>query len=175
MYYKNLDTKKKKIRRFIRAYPTTTYKEIKKVLHIKLEKVYAGGIREAFSDARIGPPRNFKRMSKEEKKDIIINYIRKNQTVGGHKIRKDTKINFLSIFKNTEEAYNVAGIKYPRKDFVRLIKRQAETKRMKILQLLRENPLLSLDVIGKLTKCHPYSLFLNTKQIYEKAGIGSKN
>ena len=75
MYYKNLDTKKKKIRRFIRAYPTTTYKEIKKVLHIKLEKVYAGGIREAFSDARIGPPRNFKRMSKEEKKDIIIGVI----------------------------------------------------------------------------------------------------
>lgn len=169
--YKDEENRREVLINFIKNNPLTTHKEIRRCLHMKPERVYSGGMAEAFHEAGVSPPRTFKRMTKEEKKKIIIDYIRQNPLSGGHIIRKNTKINFLSIFKNTEDAFRSAGVKYPREDFVRLIKRKTDIKKSEIIKLIRENPLISLDKIGKLTKTHPYSLFKNTKEIYHLAGI----
>ena len=83
----------------------------------------------------------------EKKK--LFDYVRANPKVGGHIIRKATKINFLSIFNSTQELFEAAGIEYPRKEFRQLITREAGEKRKKILELLRGNPLMSLEEIGE--------------------------
>ena len=91
-FYVDLEKRKEIIRNFIRKNPQTTFKEIKEKLHTKIDKVYAGGMEEAFLDASISPPRTFKTKTKDEKRKIVINYIRKHPLIGGHKIRKNTRI-----------------------------------------------------------------------------------
>jgi len=169
--YFNLEERKEQVRKFIVAYPKTTSKEIKKKLHIKVERAYIRGMWEAFEDAGVPFPRNFKRTTVEEKKKKLFDYVRANPKVGGHIIRKATKINFLSIFNSTQELFEAAGIEYPRKEFRQLITREAGEKRKKILELLRGNPLMSLEEIGEITRTHPHSLFNNTKEMYGAAGI----
>ena len=61
MLYKELEEKRGKVRRFIKANPKTTAREIKKRLGIKVEKAYLEGMREAFENANIKSLRNFKR------------------------------------------------------------------------------------------------------------------
>ena len=151
--------------------PKATFKDIKKNLHTKVDNVYSGGMEEAYRDARIKSPRTFKRMNPDERRQIIIDYIKKNPTAGGQTIAKDTKINFLTVFKNTKEAFRAANVFYPRENFIELIKRSANERRQKIIKLVKENPLMSFGEIGKLTNTHPHSLFKNTKEIYNLAEL----
>ncbi|MEK6889044.1 MAG: hypothetical protein AABW80_02955 [Nanoarchaeota archaeon] len=140
-------------------------------LHIKINKLYLNGLSEAFKDAGIDAGRTLEFKTKEEKKRILRDYLVKNPNAGGHTIRKDTKINFLSIYKNTEEMFEDLSFPYPRKNFRMLRNREKEAKRKKIIEELRKNPLLGVDKIGKQLNTHPHSLFKNVKEIYELAGI----
>lgn len=167
MFYKDLESRKELVRNFIKNNPKTTHKEIKKKLYTKVDKVYEAGMAEAFKDAGVAPPRTFERKTKEEKCQILIDYVRKNPKAGGHTIRKDTKINFLTIFKDTEEMFDAAGVEYPRKEF----RNEIELKKKQIIEAVRNNPLISLDKIDKQLKTHSYSLFKNTKEIYNLAGM----
>ncbi len=169
--YHDLEKRKELVRNYIRNHPTATFRDIKRDLHTKVNKVYAGGLNEAYEDAEVAKPRTLKFKSKEERRRIIIEYLRKNPGVGGHIIKRDTKINFLAVFKDTEEMYLAAGVKYERKEFRLLIKREADKRREKIITLLKENPLESLYKIGKSVNAHPHSLFKNVKEIYQAAGI----
>ncbi|MBI2449881.1 DUF91 domain-containing protein [Candidatus Pacearchaeota archaeon] len=171
MFYKDLDFRKELVRNFIRNNPKATHKEIKKKLHTKVDKVYKGKMAEAFKDAGIQPPRTFERKTKDEKRLILIDYVRKNQKAGGHIIRKDTKINFFTLFKTTEEMFEAAGIYYPRKEFRDLRNKEIELKKKQIIEVVRNDPLLSIDKIGRQLKTHPYSLFKNAEEIYNLAEI----
>jgi len=163
----DLESKKDKIRNFIRENPKTTYKKIRKSLHLKVERIYYGGMAEAFKDAGIAPPREFKRKSKEEKRRIIIDYIRSHPKTGGHTIKKDTKINFQSIFKNTDEAFEAAGIKYPRIiDHRSIIDKKAE-----IINIVKNNPAITIIELAKETQTKPYNYFNCMEEIYKIAGI----
>lgn len=169
---RRLDFNKKKeiLLKFIKNHPDATYKSIRESTKLHPERVF-DSLEDAFKEAGINSPRTFKRMTKEEKRQIILNYIRKNPFVGGQTIKKDTKINFQTIFKDTKTAYNAAGIEYPREDYVQLLKRNANVRRAKIIELLRKNPLMSLSKIGNLARAHPHSLFANTKEMYRAARI----
>jgi hypothetical protein len=171
MLYKDLESKKEKITKYIRKNPDATYKEIRDKLHLKIERIYKGGMGEAFKDAGIKPPRNFIRKSREEKRNIIINYIRKNPRAGGHTIRRDTKINFSAIFNTTEEAFKAAHIKYNRK----IDKRTTKQKKKHITGLIKKNPLMSITEVTNKTKTKPYNFFKNIRSIYKEAGIRSIN
>jgi predicted transcriptional regulator len=127
---------REKIIQFIKKNPKTTYREIRKKLKLHPERIFKGGLKEAFDEAGVKHPRTFERRTKEEKKKIIIEYIRKHPEVGGHTIRKDTKIDFLTLFKNTRKAFEAAGIDYPRK----IDKRAREEKEKEIIRLVKENP-----------------------------------
>jgi len=170
-FYGDLEKRREVVREYINKNPRATFAEIKRDLHTKIDKVYEGGMEEAYRDARVNTPRTFKRMSKEEKKRIIIDYIRKNHLAGGHTIKKETKINFQEIFKNTKDAFKSAGVPYLREERRKLMNRSVSEKRQIIINLVRKNPLLRLDKIGKIAKTHPHSLFKNTKEIYKIAGI----
>lgn len=167
MLDKNLESRKKEVIEFVRKNPKTTYREIRKNFRIHLEKLFIGGMAEIFKDAGVEPPRTFKTKTKEEKRKIIINYIKKHPKAGGHIIRRDTKINFLSIFKSTKEAFEEAGIDYPRETD----KRVTEEKKKEILELIKNNPSMTITEIIEKVKVNPYNFFKNIKEIYKLAGI----
>lgn len=171
MTYKDSKARKEIVRKFIRNNPKTTYQEIKKTFGIKIERLYGGGMKEAFKDATVAPPRNFKRKTKEDNRKIIIDYIRKNPNASVHSIIKDVKINPSSIFKNIKEAFKEAQVVYPREKLLR----SNEEKRKEILDLVRNNPNITILEIIKKSKTKPYRLFKNLDNIFEEAKIEKRN
>ena len=162
---------KKQIREIIIEYikknPKTTHREIRKITGLHPERVFDDGLEEAFKLAGIKPPRTFKIKTKEEKRKIIIDYIKKNPLVGGQTIAKETKINPGNIFNGIKDAFKAAGVPYPRE----IDKRTKEEKRNQIIKIVRENSLISIDEITKKSRTQPYNLFKNMNEIYKKAGV----
>ena len=161
------DDNEKIIINFIKQNPKTTYKEIREKTKLHPERIFKKGLEQAFKKAKISLPRTFKIKTKNERKKIIINYIKKHPKSGGHIIAKETKINIANAFHNIEEAYREAGIKYPRI----IDKRTKKEKKEKIIKLVKENPLINIAELTKKTKTQPYHFFKNFEEIYREAGI----
>lgn len=166
--YKNIEFRKKIVRKFIRKNPKTTYREIKEKLHIKIEKLYKGSMTEAFKDAHVKSPRTFRKKTEEENRKIIIDFIRKNPKVGGQTISKKTGINVCNVFSSIQKAYKSAGITYPRRESYN---RTAEEKRKEIINLIQKNPLITTNEIIEKSRALPHKLFGNLGEIYKLAGI----
>lgn len=160
--------KKEKVIEFIKKHPKATYRKIREKIHIKVPDIFYGGMAEAFKEAKIRPPRTFLRKSKEEKKQILISYIRAHPKVGGHTIRKDTKINFFSIFNSTKEIFDAAEVDYPRKE---IYQTSPDEKRKMIIKSIKRNPLLTIPEISKKVNTNPYHLFKDIHEIYRAAGM----
>jgi len=174
MLYKNLDRRteyRNRMINFIRNNPQATHKDIRKKLGIHPERVFKKGMAEAFEDAGVKPPRTFKIKTKEEKRKIIIDYIKEHPGVGGHVMQKDTKINYLSVFSSIQEAYKLAEVKYPREETTALKKRKTSERKKEIIKLVRDNPLITISEIFLKTRSQPYHLFKNMKEIYAEAGV----
>lgn len=167
MFYKNANLKKELVREFIRNNPNTTYRTIKNNLGIKVERLYFTCMRGAYEDAGINPPNRLNIRSKEQKKKIIIDYIKSHPLAGGHTIRKDTKINFLSLFKTTKEAFVAANVKYPR-DIEKKIKIE---KKKEIVNLVKNNPLITHTEIMKIVHTKFYNHYRKMSEVYHLAGI----
>jgi len=159
MLYRDVEKRKKLVRNFICTTPQATYKDLRRI-GIKIDKVYQDGMEEAFKDAGVNPPRNFRIKTKEEKRNIVIAYIQKYPNARGQQIRKDTKIDFLSLFKNTKEAFEKAGIVYWK-----------EQKKNDLSSIIKLNPLISIEELSKKLKMNPYNYYKNIEEIYHKAGI----
>ncbi|MBS3144606.1 hypothetical protein J4208_03400 [Candidatus Woesearchaeota archaeon] len=165
--YTDVEQRKILVRSLIKDNPKATWQYIKQKTAIKIERVYIGGMGEAFRDAGVEPPRTFRRRSIEEKRAIIINYIQQHPTVGGQTIAKDVKIPVCGVFKTTKEAFDAAGVLYPRL----VDKRLQEEKKNKIIHYIKENPLATQPEIQKKFHTELYKLFKNMHDIYKKAGI----
>src|SRR3989344_1423816 len=163
---KNPDEKKIIIIAYIRNNPNATYRTIKKDTKLHLRR-YFSNIKEAFQIAEVTPPRTFKRKTPEEKKRIIIEYIKKNPKAGGQTIRKETKINFFTIFKSIEAAFKEAGIEYPRK----IDKRSKEEKKKELIAAIKNNPSITLNELTSKIRAKPYNFFKGMKEMYKKAGV----
>jgi len=162
---------KEKIIQFIKKNPNTTYREIREKTGLHSERFFKT-LEEGFKEAKVKSPRTFKRKTKEERQKIIIKFIKKNPKAGGHTISKETKISIDSAFKSMKEAYKKAGIKYPRQESY---DRSPNKKRKLIIKTIRENPYITIPELTKKTRTHPYRLFKNFNEIYEKAGIQKIN
>lgn len=173
--YSDVEQRKELLRNFIKSNPNTTHKEIIGKLKTKVERVYPGGMAQAFKDAGVNRPRNFKRMTKEEKRKIIIDYVMKNPTAGGQVIKKNTKINISSVFKNIKEVYSSANIHYPREKQRNLQIRSFEDRKNEIISLVKENPLITSNEIMDKTRVHLYRIFKNMGEVYQLAGINLTN
>ncbi len=154
---------------YIRKNPKTTTNEIKKNTKLHIERIFANGMGEAYKKAKVKFPRKFKRMNKEERRKIIIDFIKKNPKAGGHTIIQETKINVANAFKNIEEAYKEARIKYPRK----IDRRTKKNKIKEILSVVRENPQITIHELRIKTNTKPYNFFKDIEEIYSKAGVKS--
>lgn len=169
-FYKDFENRKEILKRFIKEHPNTTHKEIKEKLHMKVMKIYSGGLEEAFRDVGIEPPRTFKRTTLEERRKIIIDFIRKNPKAGGHIIKKATKINLATVFKNTEKMFKAANIYHNSKKNINLIGKKSERKKI-ILETIRKNPFMSLSELSKTLRMSTYHHFHDVKQLYKEAGV----
>ena len=167
----DLEKRREIIRNFLRKHPTTTVREITQKLRIKVNKTYEGGMEEAFLDAEIPKPRTIKFKTKEEKRKILVDYVRKNPKAGGHIIIKNTKINIFSVFNNTKEMFEAAGIPYHREELRLLMLRERGQKKKEIINIIRNNPYIGIEEVGRIVKTHPYSIFKDVKEMYRLAGV----
>lgn len=159
---------KQRLVEFIRNNPRTTYKEIREKIKLHPER-YFKSLKDGFLEAGIKPPRAYKIRTIEEKRKIIVDFIKKYPNVGSQVIKKQTKINICAVFKSIRDAYKEAGIKYPRGD---LYKTSPENKRKEIIKLVKENPYITLnEIIQKTGFTDIYRLFKNLDELYEKAGV----
>ncbi len=171
VFYKDLEKRKEIVIEYIKNNPTATFREIKEKLHIKINKVYAGGMDEAYEDAGVIKPRTLKFKTKEEKRNILIDYIRKNPKVGGQTIIKDTKINIFSVFNNTREMFKAASIPYHREELRLLMLREREQRKKEMINVIKNNPYMGIEEVGRIVKTHPYAIFKDVKEMYRLAGI----
>jgi len=168
MKKRNKGLNKKKILEFIKKNQKTTYREIREGTKLHPER-YFKSLKDAFLEAGIKPPRTYDIKTFEEKKKILIDFIKKNPDVGGQVIKRQTKINICAVFHNIKEAYEMAGIKYPREDSYKI---SSENKRKEVIKLIKENPYLTLNEIIQKTKfTNIYRLFRSLDELYEKAGL----
>ena len=160
---------KEKVIEFIKNNPAATYKEIRKNTKLHPERVFKGGMAEIYREANIQAPRNFERNTKEERKRLISNLIKKNPKISSFQITKELKINVSSAFRSIKEAYKLAGIKYPRDSSYRI---SPNKKRNEIIRLIKENPEITWAQLEKITKIRSiHRLFKNFEDIYKEAGI----
>lgn len=162
----SIEEKKKIIINYLRKNPKATYKDIRKTTKFHIDGVFKS-LKYAFEEAGVNPPRTFDIMDKEERKKTIADYIKENPFAGLIKIRKDLKTNLSNTFNNIQEAYQYAGVNYPRK----IDLRTNEEKKKQIINLVKENPLISLSEIIKQTSTNPYHFFKGMDEIYKIAGI----
>lgn len=165
-----MENRKKKIREFIIENPRATSKDIKEKLHIKIMKVYAGGMAEAFQDAGVSAPRTFKRKTFEEKKKILIDFVRANPNAGGHVIRKETKIDFLTVFKNTEQLFQAANVPYRKKNNL-LFKNRSQERKQVLIDAIRKNPFIGVNELMKSTRVSIYRHFGSVVDLYNEANV----
>jgi len=153
---------------FIKKNPKTTYNEIREKIKLHPERYFKKGLKEAFEKAKIPNPRNFKIKTKKEKQKIIIKFIKKNPKAGGQTISKQTKINISSVFKNIQEAYQLAKIEYPRNKSYKL---SANEKRKLLINEIKKNPEITIPELIKKTKAYPNKLFGKIENLYKQSGI----
>lgn len=167
MKKRSLEERKKLIVDFIKNNPHTTYKLMKEKLRLNPGRAFKS-LEEAYKLAGIKPKRNFKIKTPEEKRKIIINYIRKHPGAGGQIIKRDTKINISGNFKSIKEAYKKANVDYPREESY---KKPASEKKEELIKLVRKNPEITITELMKKIKTNPYRFFKNIKELYKKAGV----
>ena len=166
----SIEEKKRIVIDYLRKNPKATYKDIRKETKFHIDGLFKS-LKYAFEEAGINLPRTFDIMDKEERKRIIANYIKENPSAGLVRIRKDLKTNLSNTFNNIQEAYQYAGVNYPRKRNLELSQRSKNEKINQIISLVKENPLISLSEIIKQTSTNPYHFFKGMNEIYKIAGI----
>jgi hypothetical protein len=162
----SIEDKKKIIINYIKKNSNATYKDIRRETKLHTNRVFSG-LKEAYKLANIKAPRTFDFKTKAERKEIIAEYIRKHPKAGGQTIAKETKINVCNAFKGIKEAFKFAEVDYPRE----IDLRKEEEKKKQIINLIRENPLITIQEITEKVRVQPYHLFKNIKEIYKEAGI----
>jgi len=163
--------KRERIIDFLKKNPRATHRRLKEAGYTHIERLFKGGLKEAYQEAGVEPPRTFETKTKKEKREIIIEYIKKHPNAGGQDIKRDTKINFQILFKDILTAFRTANIFYPREEKVRLRKRSKKKKVSEIIKLVKKNPETTFEEIADKLKINPYKMFKNFNEIYKIAGM----
>ena len=101
--------------------------------------------------------------SLEEKRKIIIDYIKTNPKATHRDIKKKTKLHVSRAFKSLEEAFKLAGFNPPRTFKIKT----KEEKRKIIIDYIIKHPLIGGQTIAKETKINPGSVFKNIEEAFE--------
>ena len=164
--YKDLETKQKEIIDFIKKHRKTTTREIKRQTGIKVEKAFLGGIREAFRLAGVELPKHLLKKSSELSRKLAIDFIRKNPNATITEIQSELHINLSRLFGTIENAFRESGVPYENRKI-----HNYNLKKAEIIELVKNNPLLTERDIFEKTGSSVYSLFRNFKKLYKLCNI----
>src|SRR3989344_1308405 len=167
----NVEERKKEVIEFLKKNPRATHRQLKEAGFFHMERLFKGCLGGAYKEAGLKPPRTFEKKTRAERKAIIISYIKKHPNTGGQHIQKDTKINIKNAFNNTQEAFEAAGVPYPRKEFVFLLNRTRKEKQEAIIKLVKNNPETTFGDIAHKLQINPFRIFKNFDEIYQLAGM----
>ena len=163
----NLEEKKEVIKQYLRNHPHATCRDVRINTKLRIERIYSGGMKEAYLDASIPFSKPLLKRTKEEMKKQIIQYIRKNKNKATTtSIKKDLRIDIPKVFGKISFAFKAAGVKYTP------IERGVEKKK-KIIDYIKQNPLASSEEIRINFKVGLFKMFKNMEEIYHLAGIDS--
>lgn len=161
------EEKRNLIINYIKSHPNATHRELRSKLRFHIERVFSS-LKEAFEQAGLKPPRTFEKKTPEQKRKIVIDYIKKNPKAGGHIILRDTKINYQSVFKDIKDAFVAAGVEYPRE---KSYKESPKEKKKRIIKMINENPNLTTTELSREIKINPYRYFKSINGLYKEAGL----
>ena len=103
--------------------------------------------------------------SKEQLKEAVKNYIRRNPEVTVDNIECKFSVNVHRIFGGIKEAYDASGIKYPRP------KTERNVVRKQVIRLIRNDRLTTAEDIYRKTGVYVYKYFKNLADVYKIAGV----
>ncbi len=136
---------KKKLTVYLRKNPTATYIQIKTDTKIKIERLYSGGIKEAFKEANVPLHGYLLRRNKKQQKLDVLEFIKSNPGCTVVEIYSVCKVWPARIFGSIEKAYELAGEKYPKRTVPSTVNKEIrkrayafEDKVIKRLNLLGE-------------------------------------
>ncbi|MBU4070339.1 MAG: hypothetical protein KJ646_05125 [Nanoarchaeota archaeon] len=108
-----------------------------------------------------------KKYTLQEKRKIIIEFLKKNPKTTYKDIRLKTKLHPERIFTSLKEAFKEAKIKPPRNFDIKTKKE----KKIIIINYIKKNPKVGGHTIKKDTKINFQTIFKNTKEAFEASGV----
>ena len=128
--YKFPGLKRKILKDYIRKNPECTSIDIKKNTSIKVERLYKS-MKEAYKDAGVKLSKNLTKRDRKEQIKEVITYIGKNPGCTVNEITEATRVTIPRVFKSILKAYEMAGVKYPKREVTEGIKNPYVIKRCK--------------------------------------------
>ena len=163
---KTLEEKRKIISDYIKKNPLVGGHTIAEKTKINLGNVFKD-IREAYSFAKVPYPRKTDWRTKLEKRDEIIQLVRKNPLITVTEITREAKTQPYHFFKNIQEIYKEAGI-IPLKGR----KKWRLKKQQEVIEYIKKNPLATQREVNLSCKTHVQLTFeRGIFEAYERAGI----
>ncbi|MBT4445852.1 hypothetical protein HOA92_04275 [archaeon] len=115
MNTKRQSEKRKIIRDFIVKNPTCTYLDIKNNTKIKVERIYQN-MPAAFLDAGVALPIRYYKRNKDNQKEEVISFLKRNPGATVIEIQEVTGVNIPREFGSIKDVYKLAGVRYPERE-----------------------------------------------------------
>lgn len=161
--YKNFKEKEDKLLNYLRQNPRATYQQIKKDIGIKAERIYPKNcIKTAYIKAGIPFSKPLLKRNRQQQIKEVIEFIRKNPICTVIEIQNATKVSVPKVFGKIINAYDLAGITYPR---------SRENIKKEIIEFIKKNPNATSADIGKRFRISVYRHFKNMRNLYKQANI----
>ena len=97
---------------YIQSNNYATYRSIIRDTKIKIPRVFEGGLKEAFEEAKVPPSKHLSKRSRKEQKEAVNDYIQKNPACTIPDILRNTRVQIPRVFGSIVSAYNAAGVEY---------------------------------------------------------------
>lgn len=160
----SLDEKRRFIADYLKKHKTATTHEIKQATKIKVERVFRGGIREAYTLAKVRFPKHLQKRSRTECENLVIDYIISHREAKVSEIESKLGVNIRRLFGSIKNAYKEAKVEYTRASIL-------ENKKKAIISKLRGNPLYTEVELNRMFRTSIAKSFGNFKRLCRLAGV----
>ena len=132
---------RKKVIQYIRENPNAGSSEIRRILKIKIYKIFINGIKQAYREAGLEIPIKFQKNNIEEQKRAVLEFIKSNPTCTVVDIITYVGVLPAKRFGSIKEAFKTAEEEYPRRGLSSTansqIRKRAYNFEKEVINLLR--------------------------------------
>lgn len=114
---------------YIKNNPFAKTIDLRRDLKIKLDRIFLGGIKEAYSLAQVPLPKHLLKRTRQELRDDIIRYIQENPLSTVTEIQNATYTCLPREFGSIKNAFDIAGVAYPHRQGRRTLENLEMLKR----------------------------------------------